>query len=234
MLIETPVDKFIELLKKRGKTTMSEASILLKVERKQVEKWINTLEDRGIIELKYPVMGEPKIILKGISPEEIEMKMKKPKIKKEVSKEEKPVEKPKVKIEKKREEVKPKIGKDMVKEMEEKIEKDLVKIMVETKNVLSQRVKELNEKIEKLSSESKLEHQLFEYLLTLAGLKDVNKISIYLENIEKTVNEMKNKKLWGKREENLTFAMLRGIGEDWKSSGEKEIVKLFRETVKKI
>jgi len=232
MLIETPVDKFIELLKKRGKTTMSEASILLKVERKQVEKWINTLEDRGIIELKYPVMGEPKIILKGISPEEIEMKMKKPKIKKEVSKEEKPIKKPEVKEEVK--ETKAKIEEEMVKEMEEKIEKDLVKIMVETKNVLSQRVKELNEKIEKLSSESKLEHQLFEYLLTLAGLKDVNKISIYLENIEKTVNEMKNKKLWGKREENLTFAMLRGIGEDWKSSGEKEIVKLFRETVKKI
>jgi len=68
--IETQVDKLIDLLRKKNKIRISEASKILKVSQKQIDEWVFTLEDKGIVELKYPVLGEPEIVLK-VAPEEI-------------------------------------------------------------------------------------------------------------------------------------------------------------------
>jgi len=54
--IETSIDKLIELLRKRNKIKISEASKILNVSQKQIDDWVFTLEDKGIVELKYPTM----------------------------------------------------------------------------------------------------------------------------------------------------------------------------------
>jgi len=69
--IETSIDKLLNLLRKKKRIRISEASKILKVSQKQIDEWVFTLEDRGIVDLKYPVLGEPEIVLKPLPPEEI-------------------------------------------------------------------------------------------------------------------------------------------------------------------
>ena len=57
--IETTIDKLISLLRKRKRIRISEAAKILKVRQKKIDEWIFTLEDRGMVDLKYPVFGEP-------------------------------------------------------------------------------------------------------------------------------------------------------------------------------
>ena len=49
--IETSIDKLINLLRKRKRIRISEAAKILKVTQKQIDEWVFTLEDRGIVDL---------------------------------------------------------------------------------------------------------------------------------------------------------------------------------------
>lgn len=69
--IETTIDKFISLVRKRKRIRISEAAKILGVTQKQVDEWVFTLEDRGIVELKYPVFGEPEVVIIEETPEQI-------------------------------------------------------------------------------------------------------------------------------------------------------------------
>jgi len=86
-VIETQIDKLIELLNKKRKITLSEAARILNIKENQLDTWIGTLEDKGIVELKYPVLGEPELVLKGILPEtltEVKANLKEPEKPKEI------------------------------------------------------------------------------------------------------------------------------------------------------
>ncbi|MFH1473384.1 MAG: hypothetical protein ABIE55_00665 [Candidatus Aenigmatarchaeota archaeon] len=70
--IETAIDKLIKLLRKRKRIRISEAAKILKVTQKQLDEWVFTLEDKGIVDLKYPVFGEPEVVIKELTSEEVE------------------------------------------------------------------------------------------------------------------------------------------------------------------
>jgi hypothetical protein len=69
--IETAIDKLISLLRKRKRIRISEAAKILKVSQKQIDEWVFTLEDKGIVDLKYPVFGEPEVVIKELTPEQV-------------------------------------------------------------------------------------------------------------------------------------------------------------------
>jgi uncharacterized protein with GYD domain len=75
--IETNIDKFIDLLRKKKRVRISEAAKILKVTQKQVDEWVFTLEDKGIVNLKYPVLGEPEAVLIEETPEDATAETKK-------------------------------------------------------------------------------------------------------------------------------------------------------------
>lgn len=62
--IETSIDKLINLLKEKKRLKLSYAARALKLSQKKIDDWVFMLEDRGIVELKYPVLGEPEIVFK--------------------------------------------------------------------------------------------------------------------------------------------------------------------------
>ncbi|MBN2202866.1 MAG: hypothetical protein JW700_01610 [Candidatus Aenigmarchaeota archaeon] len=62
--IETSIDKLIGLIRERKRLKLSDASKILKVSQKRIDDWVFMLEDKGIVDLKYPVLGEPEIVLK--------------------------------------------------------------------------------------------------------------------------------------------------------------------------
>jgi chromosome segregation ATPase len=67
MLIETPIDKLIMLVKQRERLPLSEAAKILGTDEAQVEEWVRALEERDFVELIYPAIGEPVIILKKVT-----------------------------------------------------------------------------------------------------------------------------------------------------------------------
>ncbi len=215
-VIETSIDKLIQVLKEKGKMSISEVADFLNVTQKEVEPWINILEENGIIEIKYPVIGEPKIILKSTAPEKIDIKklQEKPEVetKTKESKEEPeksiPIEKPSIK---ERIEIKPEVE------------------GVETKSIV-EKVEKLETKITELSHEvdvSILKEELSEILLIVAGLRDIEKISFYLKEILSLVHKMKEKNVWTNEDNDLIITMLSGIAENWREYGENKIASIF-------
>lgn len=91
MLIETPIDELVKLIKAKEKMTVSEAAKELGVSQTQIEDWVRVLEEKDFVELKYPAMGEPVIILKTVTDRTMNKKEKE--IKKEKEKIEKKTEK---------------------------------------------------------------------------------------------------------------------------------------------
>jgi hypothetical protein len=69
--IQTTIDKLISLVRKRKRIRISEAAKILGVTQKQVDEWVFTLEDSDIVELKYPVFGEPEVVIREPTPEEV-------------------------------------------------------------------------------------------------------------------------------------------------------------------
>src|SRR3989338_6064714 len=67
-LIETGVDKLMELVKKKGKVTFHEASNELGVSPNLIEEWAEFLEEEGLINLDYnlttPYISEKKLTKK--------------------------------------------------------------------------------------------------------------------------------------------------------------------------
>jgi len=230
-VIETSIDEFIQLLKKKGKMGVSEAADFLNATQKQIEPWLNILEENGIIEIKYPVIGEAKIVLKPTAPEKIDIKElekkseEEPKIEEEIEKEIEVEEEIKVGPEEKFEEVTPVETPKIKEKLEIKPE-----IRGEDVEAVTERVERLEKKITELSHEvdiSMLKEELSEILLITAGLDDIEKISFYLKEILSLIHKMKEKNIWTNEDKDLVITMLKDIAENWKEYGELEIAKLF-------
>jgi hypothetical protein len=211
-VIETQIDKLIDLLSKRRKIALSEAARILNVKESQLDVWISTLEDNGVVELKYPVLGEPEIVLKGILPENLKIisEAKKP--------ESKEVKEPEIKEGEKEIEPSLEAEEKEIKGLEEKI------------NGLEKRVSEVAEELDI----SKLKEELFETLIIISSLNDFEKISSYLSFIERIVLVLKAKKAWDKVDKDLMISTLKSTTENWRDSGKEDIAKIFEETAKKI
>ncbi len=248
-VIETQIDKLIDLLSKKRKIALSEAARVMNVKESQMDAWISTLEDRGVVELKYPVLGEPEIVLKGIMPENIRLakedkKMEERKEAIEEKKSEEVYEAPKEKVSEYageyeiREERKPtyeRIETEEIKALEEKVknleadEKE-VKALEEKMINLEKRVIEVTEEIDI----SKLKEELFETLIIISALNDIEKITNYLGLIEKIVLVLKAKKAWDEVDKDLMISTLRSMSENWRESKKEGIAKTLEEMAKKI
>jgi hypothetical protein len=216
-VIETSIDQLIQFLKQKGKMNVSEAADFLKMTQKEIEPILNTLEENSIIEIKYPVIGEPKIILKPNAPERIE-------IRKSQIKE---VEAPMVVAEK------------------ETIERPTISEKLEMKpEIKSEETEIVNKKMEKLENEvfdlsNKVDTSIFkedlsEILLIIAGLRDVEKISFYLKEVLSIIHKMKEKGTWSDEDKDLVTTMLKDIANNWKEYGNMDIAKLFDDIKEKI
>ncbi|NIM47152.1 MAG: hypothetical protein GTN40_03270 [Candidatus Aenigmarchaeota archaeon] len=219
-VIETSIDEFIQVLKEKGKISVSEAADFLSATQKQIEPWLNILEENGIIEIEYPVIGEPKIVLKATAPEKIDIK------RLEAKSEEKVEE---IKKEPERTELKEDITIIETPKIREKLEIK-PEIRGEDIEVVTEKMEKLETKITKLSREvdiSMLKEELSEILLIIAGLRDIEKISFYLKEVLSLIHKMKKKNIWTKEDKDLVTTMLRDIAENWRESGNMEIAKIF-------
>jgi len=216
-IIETSIDQLIQFLKQKGKMNVSEAADFLKMTQKEIEPILNTLEENSIIEIKYPVIGEPKIILKPNAPERIE-------IRKSQTKE---VETPRAA------------------EKETNIERPTISEKLEMKpEIKSEETEIVNKKIEKLENEvfdlsNKVDTSIFkedlsEILLIIAGLRDIEKISFYLKEVLSIIHKMKEKDAWSDEDKDLVATMLKDIANNWKEYGNMDIAKLFDDIKEKI
>ena len=66
MLIETQIDQLAKLVSERKKISVSECAKILKTNETQIEEWVRILEENGFVEMIYPALGEPIIILKKL------------------------------------------------------------------------------------------------------------------------------------------------------------------------
>jgi hypothetical protein len=210
--IETMVGQLLEVLKSKKKIGMSQAAEVLGMEQKKIGPIINEMEEKGIIEVKYPVIGEPHIDLKCYAPEKLNIDVRKIKNIQET---------------------------DMLFDMEKNSLKEKLKSEIEEdeSKIIDQKVGEVEVKIGELSSG--LENSLFkddlsEIMLTITGIKDQEKVSFYLKEVLELVNRMKQKKIWTKIDKDFMTVMLRDITSNWKECGENEMAFLFDDLKKKI
>jgi len=215
-VIETSIDELIQVLKERGKMNVSEAADFLKMTQKQIEPILNTLEENSIIEIKYPVIGEPKIILKPNAPERIEIR--KSQIKEavpEIAEERTIIERPTIS---EKVEMKPEIKGEETEIVNKKMEK------------LENEIFDLSNKVDTTI----FKEDLSEILLIIAGLRDIEKISFYLKEVLSIIHKMKEKSIWTDEDRDLVTTMLKDISENWKEYGNMEIANLFDEIKGKI
>jgi len=215
-VIETSIDQLIQFLKEKGKMNVSEAADFLKMTQKQIEPILNTLEENSIIEIKYPVIGEPKIILKPNAPERIEIR--KSQIKEtvpEIAEERTAIERPTIS---EKLEMKPEIKGEEAEIVNKKMEK------------LENEIFDLSNKVDT----SIFKENLSEILLIIAGLRDIEKISFYLKEVLSIIHKMKEKSMWTDEDRDLATTMLKDISENWKEYGNTDIANLFDEIRGKI
>ncbi len=215
-VIETSIDELIQVLKEKGKMNVSEAADFLKMTQKQIEPILNTLEENSIIEIKYPVIGEPKIILKPNAPERIEIR--KSQIKEavpEIAEERTIIERPTIS---EKVEMKPEIKGEETEIVNKKMEK------------LENEIFDLSNKVDTTI----FKEDLSEILLIIAGLRNIEKISFYLKEVLSIIHKMKEKSIWTDEDRDLVTTMLKDISENWKEYGNMEIANLFDEIKGKI
>ena len=63
--IVTDVDKLLDLVNKKGRITFADASKYLRVRGDKIERWAELLDSGGIIDIEYPITGEPILLKKG-------------------------------------------------------------------------------------------------------------------------------------------------------------------------
>jgi hypothetical protein len=182
-IIETQIDKLIDLLSKKRKIPLSDAARELNISEGQLEAWVSILEDSGVVELKYPVLGQPEIVLKGILPESL-------KVAQEAKKQEEKIEFKEFNREAPKEEEK-------FERFEKKIETSYVgKIEDEEKEI-----KSLKEKIGNLENEEKkikylegkignLEKRILESSNKPSEEKEIKSIEEKMGNLEKKISEV--------------------------------------------
>jgi hypothetical protein len=62
--IITDYDRIFELVKRRQSMKLDEIARVLALKEDQVAQELQTLEDNGLVEVKYPAFGEPLIVYK--------------------------------------------------------------------------------------------------------------------------------------------------------------------------
>lgn len=217
-VIETLIDQLIQFLKEKGKMNVSEAADFLKMTQKEIEPILNTLEENSIIEIKYPVIGEPKIILKPNAPERMEIR------KSQIKEVETPklTEKTEINIER------PTISEKL--EMRPEIKSEETEIVNKKMEKLENEVFDLSNKVDT----SIFKEDLSEILLIIAGLRDVEKISFYLKEVLSIIHKMREKGIWTDEDKDFVTTMLNDIANNWKEYGNMDIAKLFNDIKEKI
>jgi len=66
LLIETDVDKLVNIISQKGKVSIKEAGKKLGIKASQVEEWAKVLEEHGLVKMVYPFIGEPRVELVAI------------------------------------------------------------------------------------------------------------------------------------------------------------------------
>jgi len=59
--IETDIDKLMRIIDEKGIVGLEYLSKALKISVDRLENWAKMLEDRGLIEIEYPIIGLPKL-----------------------------------------------------------------------------------------------------------------------------------------------------------------------------
>ena len=59
--IETDIDKLMKIIDEKKIIGLEELSKILKINPDRLEIWAKILEDRGLIEIEYPILGLPKL-----------------------------------------------------------------------------------------------------------------------------------------------------------------------------
>jgi hypothetical protein len=203
--LESSIQELIEILKKSSVVRLSEAADFLGMTHKQIGPLINILEERGIIEVKYPVIGEPQLVMKCSAPQKISIS---PKQMRELQDSETIVE-----IEKSG--FKDRMKSEIMKEENRTINRKMEKIEDE--------IKDLSKDVDKTAFRENLE----EILLIITGIRDIEKISFYLKEVMSLVHKMKEKRAWSDEDRDMVVTMLRGITQNWKEYGNEEVAKLF-------
>lgn len=63
-MIITDYDRILELVKTHHPVKLDEIARILTMKEEQVAQELQTLEDNGLVEVKYPAFGEPLIYYK--------------------------------------------------------------------------------------------------------------------------------------------------------------------------
>jgi len=172
MLIETSIDMLAKIINEKKKLTLGEAAKLLKTNETQVENWVKILEDSGYVELVYPALGEPQIILKSLE-------------KKDLIKKEKELKDRKGEVEEKTKEFEKKI--DVVEEKVEISSKEFSKLDTELKIKL----KDLEKNLKNIDELEGKREDIVKKAEEIKNLSD--SISNEVENIKSDITQMENK-----------------------------------------
>jgi len=112
---------------------------------------------------------------------------------------------------------------------------DLVKTQANMTNELANKIKEINDKISNLSTnsfESRLNYfEIFDELIRVDNSEDIR---FYMNELENLVSSMKNENIWDEHRENLTINILTEIAENWRKYGYDEMAQIFDEEIAKI
>ena len=210
--LDSTIRELIEFLKKKNNIRISEAADFLGMTHKQMGPLLNVLEERSIIEIKYPVIGEPQIVLKGGLPDKISIN----------SKQMKELQESETVVEIEKSGFKDRMKTEILKEENKTINKKLEKIEDE--------MKDLSMDVDK----SLFRENLEEILLIITGIRDLEKISTYLKEVMNIVHKMKEKKVWSNEDQEMVVTMLKGIAQSWREYGNEEVSKLFDDLREKI
>ena len=74
-IIETGVDKLVNLIKQRGKIALADAAVELGVSTTVIQEWVNFLEDEGIISVEYK-LTKPFLVERKLTKKEVDEKAK--------------------------------------------------------------------------------------------------------------------------------------------------------------
>ena len=172
MIIETPIDQLAKLISERKKIPLGEAAKILKTNETQVEGWVRILEENGFVELVYPALGEPQIVLKSLE-------------KRDLSKKKKEFENRKDVVEEKTKEFEKRV--DILEKKVELSNKEFNQLDSELKNKLTGLEKNL-----KIIDE--LQSKRGEIIKKAEEMRTVtNSVNDAVENIKSEINQMESK-----------------------------------------
>ncbi|RLG57040.1 MAG: hypothetical protein DRN95_06025 [Candidatus Hydrothermarchaeota archaeon] len=59
--LQTDIDRLLSIIEERGSVNISDLSKELNVGVEKIEEWAKVLEERGLIEIEYPIIGLPRL-----------------------------------------------------------------------------------------------------------------------------------------------------------------------------